>query len=254
MQSAMPSQLDAPRFAHDCGSCAYLGHYGAEDLYVCGPPGSLIARNGDDGPEYLSTPIEDMYLYPQLHEAFERACARGIVESTARERVFAALFAPLGEDAHARHALASKSQRVLVETFDPDYWIVAESLLAEGGYDLMFELAMGESLLGGPAVRRALRLGTVDLAQFRVVVADPHGYLETTEPAVYPHEPECSGGGNPQWVRVDSCGTCSTIVRERERLAREALYEELEQLEPDSERAQSILVRVLGGRSFDLGR
>ena len=254
MQSETTSDFEPPRLMHDCGRCAYLGRFGAEDLYVCGPPGSVIARFGDDGPDYLSTPIDHMYLYPQLQEAFERASARGIVEPTARERVLCALFAPLGQDVHARHELGSRLKRALLEAFDPAYWDVAEGILSQGGYDFLFEVSMGEDLLAGPALLRALRLGMTDLAEFREVVADANGYLESSEPAVYPHEPECSGAGNPRWARVDTCGPCGRIVRERERAEREALYEEYEALaaEPDSDRAKSIEVRILGGRRFNL--
>jgi len=52
-----------PRFTHDCDSCRFLGivdiNDGRHDIYVCetsllGP--TLIARFGNDGPEYCSAP------------------------------------------------------------------------------------------------------------------------------------------------------------------------------------------------------
>ncbi len=80
-----------PFFEHDCDGCTFLGgwhsneanQYGSVmwDLYVCGD--SLIARHGDDGPEYLSAPVyvvenagyqEARPSYP-LVEAFRRATA-----------------------------------------------------------------------------------------------------------------------------------------------------------------------------------
>lgn len=46
-------------FTHDCAACSYLGQgarhpYNAVDVYRHG--GTLIARYGDDGPDYLSGP------------------------------------------------------------------------------------------------------------------------------------------------------------------------------------------------------
>ena len=55
-----------PTFTHDCDKCRFLGtipsaNHGTVDLYVCtndadplGP--SLIARFGDEGPDYASQP------------------------------------------------------------------------------------------------------------------------------------------------------------------------------------------------------
>lgn len=57
-----------PRFKHDCTKCRYLGTTfsdGAHDWYVCGT--SVVARYGDDGPEYWSNGTSmvdsDNYLY-----------------------------------------------------------------------------------------------------------------------------------------------------------------------------------------------
>jgi hypothetical protein len=56
-----------PKYQHDCESCKYLGTSKANilnvesecDFYICGNEElrTLIARYGDDGPEYSSTPL-----------------------------------------------------------------------------------------------------------------------------------------------------------------------------------------------------
>lgn len=43
-------------FEHDCDKCQFLGQYIGHDLYSCGD--SVIARNGDQGDEYMSSPVE----------------------------------------------------------------------------------------------------------------------------------------------------------------------------------------------------
>ncbi len=57
-----------PRFRHDCDRCQSLGQYGPHDLYVC-HGGTLLARYGDDGPEYASLDREIV----EQHEARLRA-------------------------------------------------------------------------------------------------------------------------------------------------------------------------------------
>lgn len=44
------------RFQHDCDKCKPLGTMGRFDLYYCNQVGmsTVIARFGDDGPEYMS--------------------------------------------------------------------------------------------------------------------------------------------------------------------------------------------------------
>lgn len=63
--------VSAPFFAHDCDCCTYLGSIAEEvryDFYKCGE--ELIARSGDDGPEYQAWGREvqasAMYM-PQGH-------------------------------------------------------------------------------------------------------------------------------------------------------------------------------------------
>lgn len=49
-----------PVFIHDCDHCTFLGHYAGCDVYTCGidtASGSIIARDGNDGPDYSSMPI-----------------------------------------------------------------------------------------------------------------------------------------------------------------------------------------------------
>ena len=47
-----------PKWTHDCEACEYIGSMhsdrGLLDWYTCND--SVIARYGDDGPEYWSTP------------------------------------------------------------------------------------------------------------------------------------------------------------------------------------------------------
>lgn len=65
----MSLSLPIPSFEHDCSRCRFLGtvaapNRGSEaiaDLYVCEDVGqpqgpSIIARYGNDGPEYTSVP------------------------------------------------------------------------------------------------------------------------------------------------------------------------------------------------------
>lgn len=53
----------APLYTHDCDGCKFLGalvkHGFRYDLWYCArcDEGSLIARFGDDGPSYASSPI-----------------------------------------------------------------------------------------------------------------------------------------------------------------------------------------------------
>lgn len=46
--------MTAPVFNHDCDACTFVGHADGHDHYVCGD--SLIARDGHDGWEYVSSP------------------------------------------------------------------------------------------------------------------------------------------------------------------------------------------------------
>lgn len=48
--------MDEPRFQHDCDVCVWLGRMERWDLYSCPQNGhpTVVARYGDDGPEYES--------------------------------------------------------------------------------------------------------------------------------------------------------------------------------------------------------
>jgi len=53
----MASGQIVPRYAHDCHICTFLGVHENYDLYYCPQGGerpTIIARFGDDGPEYTS--------------------------------------------------------------------------------------------------------------------------------------------------------------------------------------------------------
>ena len=62
-----------PKYKHDCMRCHFLGQtIGGQrihDLYVCAPnperSPTLVARFGDDGPDYLS--ISANYVNPNGH-------------------------------------------------------------------------------------------------------------------------------------------------------------------------------------------
>lgn len=63
---------EKPVFAHYCADCRFLGHFWSADLYVCAT--SLLARLGDDAPDYVSNMSEGPYLRdPLLVEARRRA-------------------------------------------------------------------------------------------------------------------------------------------------------------------------------------
>jgi hypothetical protein len=56
--------MNKPLFQHDCDKCEFLGHFFDHDVYICSPQGfetcvgktaSVIARYGDNGPEYTSS-------------------------------------------------------------------------------------------------------------------------------------------------------------------------------------------------------
>jgi len=51
-----------PRYTHDCPACLFMGRHGQYDTYFCpksqgdGDSGSVIARYGNEGHEYASSP------------------------------------------------------------------------------------------------------------------------------------------------------------------------------------------------------
>lgn len=77
-----------PLWRHDCPQCVPLGTFTFHDLYFCQGilGGTVLARYGNDGPEYLSTPVEILLdnlsdiddTYP-LKVAIQRAQEAGLV-------------------------------------------------------------------------------------------------------------------------------------------------------------------------------
>lgn len=72
-----------PKYAHDCDHCNYLGRFEwdgqTRDLYFCGTHerGTVIARFGDDGPDYSSgIGFAERGIQP-YKEALDRAVAAG---------------------------------------------------------------------------------------------------------------------------------------------------------------------------------
>ncbi len=53
-----------PVFQHDCTKCQYIGTTSGpdRDWYICESSmgRTILAREGDDGPEYWSSPVEDI--------------------------------------------------------------------------------------------------------------------------------------------------------------------------------------------------
>ena len=73
------------RFQHDCSKCVFLGQYNEFDLYVCpgGGHSTVIARFGDDGPEYQSG-MAFVGVLDELTEAARRAVAKGLLDPSIR--------------------------------------------------------------------------------------------------------------------------------------------------------------------------
>lgn len=226
-----PRDLEPPRYAHDSQYSHYLGHYENADLYVSGPPGSLIARYSSDPPDYLSSPIESMYISEILNIAFDRAVQRGIVREGPRDRVYCTLFAQFGNDQAARNRYAFEAPRALNRAFDPDHWDTAESLLTNGGADILTNLTSGNDLLYAPALRRAVRHGITDPAQLRDLLRDTNAYLSTTEAAPFEHDRDCQMGAGSTVSHVDDCLSCDRVQHERWRAESDALWEQYSTLD-----------------------
>ncbi len=77
---------EKPRFVHDCERCEFLGSENSRDLYFCTQGRELptvIARFGDDGPDYssgLPFAVEGEFGIPELLEAKKRAIAKGFID------------------------------------------------------------------------------------------------------------------------------------------------------------------------------
>lgn len=77
--------MHTPAFTHDCGDCLFLGRWQGFDLYFCPNEPTVLARAGDDGPDYTSglnatTPV--------LMEAHERAMRLGFIERPTHVTVY----------------------------------------------------------------------------------------------------------------------------------------------------------------------
>jgi len=69
------------RYKHDCEKCKPLGQFLEDDLYYCDQGGrpTVIARYGDDGPDYVSGMRLTNMDY-RLHVALEMAKAVGLIK------------------------------------------------------------------------------------------------------------------------------------------------------------------------------
>lgn len=70
-----------PKFQHDCVNCISLGEFNDHDLYFClqsGDRATVIARYGDDGPDYTSG-LGLAHLDTELGEAKKRAEEKGLI-------------------------------------------------------------------------------------------------------------------------------------------------------------------------------
>lgn len=76
---------EKPRYQHDCTKCVFLGTDGEYDLYVCEGEGrpTVIARYGDDGPQYKSG-LASVGIDPHLTEAADWAVYRGLLDASQR--------------------------------------------------------------------------------------------------------------------------------------------------------------------------
>lgn len=72
----MQSLAYRPAYKHDCDDCLFLGHWQGLDLYFCPNEPTVIARGGDEGPNYTSGLNCEP---PALVEAQERAVRLGFV-------------------------------------------------------------------------------------------------------------------------------------------------------------------------------
>ena len=83
-----------PKYQHDCVDCIFLGNYNEYDLYYCNKSNlTVIARFGDDSPDYLSGmifAITGLYKNPPecedpLTEALKRALRNNLVKIVVKD-------------------------------------------------------------------------------------------------------------------------------------------------------------------------
>lgn len=73
--------LKTPLFTHDCNNCEFLGTFENHDLYFCDIEQTVIARYGNDGPDYMSGMTfahNGRNGIPILYEAKLRAINQGL--------------------------------------------------------------------------------------------------------------------------------------------------------------------------------
>jgi len=72
--------MEQPKFIHDCDNCIFLGIYEEYDLYYCDNEPTIIARYGDNGPDYMSGMI---FAQPDksepLYKAKQLAIEKGLL-------------------------------------------------------------------------------------------------------------------------------------------------------------------------------
>ena len=74
MYRQLRCEVDKPRYVHDCDQCIFLGGYEKAaihyDLYYCEKcdSGSVIARCGNEGYNYISMPIFALIYAGLLHD------------------------------------------------------------------------------------------------------------------------------------------------------------------------------------------
>jgi hypothetical protein len=82
------TKLNPPLWQHDCQKCVLLGTVSFHDLYYCPGilGGSVIARYGNDGPEYRSGPVDvlldNLSRFDEtdpLRVAYTLACDKGLI-------------------------------------------------------------------------------------------------------------------------------------------------------------------------------
>lgn len=64
-----PGAPEGMRYVHDCEACTPLDRIGEYDVYICPQSGwpTVVARYGDDGPEYLSSSQLKLYVEDKVY-------------------------------------------------------------------------------------------------------------------------------------------------------------------------------------------
>lgn len=69
---------DIIKFKHDCDTCVFVGHALNSDLYFCEAGKNVIARYGNDGPDYVSG-MAMVEHDIRLAVALGLACTKGLL-------------------------------------------------------------------------------------------------------------------------------------------------------------------------------